>query len=54
MIDLSKLNAEDREAVIARRAYQKAWREKNRDKVKANNARFYKKHAEKAKEKPSE
>lgn len=59
MKDLNKLSQEERETVIARREYQRAWRARNKDKVKASNARFYKKHAKtiaanKPKEKPSE
>ena len=55
MIDVNTLNEEEKAVILARRAYKKAWREKNKDKVKASNARFYLKQAKKlAKEKPSE
>lgn len=59
MIDLTALSEEDQAVILARRAYKKAWREKNKDKVKASNERFYKKLAAKlaenqTKEKPSE
>lgn len=47
MIDIEKLSAEEQAAIRARREYQKSWRAKNKDKVKASNARFYKKLAEK-------
>lgn len=47
MTDFENLSAEEQAVILARRAYQKAWRAKNKDKVKANNARFYKKQAEK-------
>ena len=36
---------EENSVVLARRAYQKAWREKNKDKVKAANERFWAKKA---------
>ena len=32
--DLDNLSAEERAVVLARRAYQKQWRDKNKDKVK--------------------
>lgn len=59
MIDITTLSEEDKSIVLAQRAYKKAWRAKNKDKVKASNERFYKKLAaksaeENAKEKPSE
>lgn len=59
MIDLTALPAEDQAVILAKRAYKKAWREKNKDKVKASNERFYKKLAakiaeEQTKEKPPE
>jgi hypothetical protein len=47
MTDISKLPAEEQEIILAKRAYKKAWRAKNKDKVKAANDRFYKKLAEK-------
>jgi hypothetical protein len=50
MTDISKLSAEEREIVLAQRAYKKAWRDNNKDKIKAANDRFYKKLADKLKE----
>lgn len=47
MKDFEKLSAEEQAVILARRAYQKEWRAKNKDKVKAHNAKFYKKQAEK-------
>ena len=47
LIDVSTLTEEERAAILAARAYKKAWRKKNKDKVKAANARFYKKLAAK-------
>lgn len=47
MKDFEKLSAEEQAVILARRAYQKSWRAKNKDKVKAHNAKFYKKQAEK-------
>lgn len=35
-------------AVQARREYQRAWRQKNPDKVKANNARYWERKAKAA------
>lgn len=45
--------AEDlnKQIVEARRAYKKAWREANKDKVKASNRRFYERYAAKLKAK---
>lgn len=55
MIDLNALSEEERAIVLARRAYNREWKAKNRDKVKAANERFYRRHAEKiAVEKPNE
>ena len=42
MADLSK------EAIAARREYQKKWREKNPDKVREKNARYWERRAAKA------
>lgn len=47
MTDISNLTAEERAIIIAKRAYKKEWRAKNKDKVKASNKRFYLKHAQK-------
>lgn len=48
-IDISMLSAEKRAAVEARRAYQREWRAKNRDKIRASEERFWlKKAAEQA------
>ncbi len=38
------------EAILARRAYQKKWRDKNPEKVKAKNARYWEKQAAKRRE----
>ena len=58
MTDFSMLSEEEKAIILAKRAYKKEWRAKNKEKVKAANDRFYKKQAEKlanqAKEKPSE
>lgn len=59
MTDIANLSEEEKAIVLARRAYKKAWRENNKEKIKAANDRFYKKQAEKLasqaqKEKPSE
>lgn len=51
MIDVSKLSEEERAVVLARREYYRAWKKKNAEKVKATNARFFMKHAEKLVEK---
>lgn len=47
MIDVSKLSEEERAIILARREYYRKWKAKNKDKVKANQDRFYKKQAEK-------
>ena len=55
LTDITKLSEEEKAIVLAQRAYKKAWRNRNKDKVKAANDRFYKKLASQAqKEKPSE
>ena len=61
MIDVSKLSPEERAVVLARREYYRQWKKKNAEKVKATDARFFLKHAEKIaaeaeeeKKKPSE
>ena len=60
MTDVKKLSADERELVLARRAYKRKWRMKNADKVRAANERFYNREAEKLaaeepkSEKPSE
>lgn len=58
MTDISKLTPEEQAVILARRSYQKKWRENNKDKVKAANERFFKKQLDKLavqpKEKPSE
>lgn len=45
MVDVSKLTESERAEVEARRAYKKAWREANKDKIKEYNKRFYAKKA---------
>ena len=40
-INLELVTEEERLAIEARRRYQKQWREKNQDKVKANSRRFW-------------
>lgn len=47
MIDISTLSAEERRLIEARRAYTKAWRTKNPDKVRKHVENFLKKQAEK-------
>lgn len=59
MIDVSKLSEEERAVVLARREYYRKWKKKNAEKVKATNARFFKRQAEKItseqeRKKPSE
>lgn len=41
MYNLDNLSAEERAIVLARRAYQKQWRDKNKDKVKAATTRYW-------------
>ena len=38
---------QEKAVILARREYQRKWRENNKDKVKAHNERFFKKQAEK-------
>lgn len=45
MIDTSKLTEIERKAIEARREYQRQWRAANKDKVKANNQRYWEKVA---------
>lgn len=47
MKDISALPEEEQAVVLAQRAYKKEWRDKNKDKVKASNERFYKRVKEK-------
>ena len=47
MIDISTLSAEERRLIEARRAYTKAWRTKNPDKVRKHVENFLKKQAAK-------
>lgn len=49
-IDLNKLSPEERKAVEARRAYQKEYRKKNKERIKQNNLAFYLRAAAKAQE----
>lgn len=44
-VDISNLPAEKRAAIEARRAYQREWRAKNRDKIRASEARYWAKKA---------
>ena len=44
-IDVTLLSAEERAAVEARRAYKKAWRAANKDRVAEHNRRFWLKKA---------
>ena len=44
-IDLNKLTPEERAVIEARRAYKKAWREANKDKVAESERRFYERKA---------
>ena len=43
--DISKLPAEKRAAIEARRAYQREWRAENREKVRAAQERYWLKKA---------
>lgn len=47
MADLKNLTNEEQKLVAARRAYQKEWRAKNKDRIKQYNRKFLKKLAEK-------
>lgn len=47
MTDTSKLTELDRKAVEARREYQRRWRAANKDKVRANNQRYWQRVAAK-------
>lgn len=47
-LDLSTLSEEEKNVVLARRAYQKQWRAENREKVRGYNERFFEKLAKKA------
>ena len=51
MTDISKLPEAERNAVLAKRAYYKEWRARNKDKVKETNRRFWEKRAAQLKEK---
>lgn len=44
-IDVSMLSAEKRAAIEARRAYQREWRARNRDKIRASEERYWAKKA---------
>lgn len=44
-IDITKLPENEKAAIEARRAYQKAWREANKERVKEHNKRFWAKKA---------
>lgn len=44
-IDVKQLAEEDRAIIEARRAYQKAWREANRERVKEYDRRYWLKKA---------
>lgn len=47
MIDISTLNFEEQQMILARRAYQKAWRTKNPEKVRKHVENFLKKQVSK-------
>lgn len=47
MIDVSKLPQEEREVILARRAYRKKWNKMNADKIREYNKRFYTKQMKK-------
>lgn len=47
MTDLKNLTNEEQKLIAARRAYQKEWRAKNKDRIKRYNHNFLKKLAEK-------
>ncbi len=53
-IDLEKLSEADRAVIEARRAYKKAWRAANRDKVAECERRFYERKAAELKKQNSE
>ena len=44
-IDVSQLPAKERAVIEARRAYKKAWRAANKERVKEYERRFYEKQA---------
>lgn len=50
MANLSELTELDRKAVEARREYQRKWRAANKDKVRANNQRYWQRVAAKKQE----
>lgn len=54
MKDVSKLTAEERATVIAKREYARKWRAKNPDAIKRANERFYLRQAEKLSGKTTE
>ena len=41
MKNLTNLSEEEKAVILARREYQRKWRENNKDKVKAHNERFF-------------
>ena len=47
MTDVKNLTNEEQKLIAARRAYQKEWRAKNKDRIKQYNHNFFKKLAEK-------
>lgn len=47
MTDVKNLTNEEQKLIAARRAYQKEWRAKNKDRIKQYNRNFLKKLAEK-------
>ena len=53
-INLDAVSEEERERIIARRAYKKQWRAKNRERVAEYDRRFWDKQAEKQKSAPAE
>ncbi|MDE5859747.1 MAG: phosphatase [Oscillospiraceae bacterium] len=50
MVDTNKLTELERKAIEARREYQRQWRAANKDKVKANNQRYWQRVAIKKEE----
>lgn len=53
-IDLDKLSMEDRAIIEARRAYKKAWRKANPEKVAESERRFYERQAAELKKRQGE
>ena len=47
MVDITTLPEEEQKKILARRTYQKKWRENNKDKCREYADKFFQKQAEK-------